>query len=582
MVTITGGELVVRTLLAAKVRHVFGLHGAHLETIFQSLARHGVPIIDTRHEVAAGHAAEGYARATRGLGVAMVTAGPGFTNVVTSLANAYLDRTPVLYLSGSAALRDAESNTLQAGIDQVAIARPITKWAHQITTPLQIPRLVAQAIRLATSAPTGPVLLDLPMDVLTAQTEEDSAPTRANVVLDSPAAPTSAAVDSAMELLLNAKRPIVMVGPGAWQADAGEELRRFVEHAGIPAFSDFQAHGLLPSSHALWGGTYHKLSELTASDARPDVVLALGVRFGLFTMGVSDRLVPGGAKLIHVEADAKEIGRLRDAHVAIVADSRETLKALNERMGLGTSAITGSVAGSRSTGGGTVARAPFRWPDFSAWQKIVRDAKAARLARHREQYARTSSRIHPYQAVTAIADALPPDTLVIGDGAESYHWFNEVVRQEHAGSYITHGFLGAVGFGLGLSLGAQVAYPKRPVLCLVGDGAIGFTIAEFDTMVRHGLPIVVVVMNNRSWAASQHFQEIVSGSENVRSTRLGEARYHDVAKAFGANGLHITKLEELGTALKGAFASGKPTCLNVEIDVSPIPPEIELLMARHN
>ncbi len=135
MVTITGGELVVRTLLAAKVRHVFGLHGAHLETIFQSLASHGVPIIDTRHEVAAGHAAEGYARASRGLGVAMVTAGPGFTNVITSLANAYLDRTPVLYLSGSAALRDAESNTLQAGIDQVAIARPVTKWAHQITTP---------------------------------------------------------------------------------------------------------------------------------------------------------------------------------------------------------------------------------------------------------------------------------------------------------------------------------------------------------------------------------------------------------------------------------------------------------------
>src|ERR1041385_7546277 len=235
MVTITGGELVVRTLLAAKVRHVFGLHGAHLETIFQSLARHGVPILDTRHEVAC-------VTFGRGLGVAMVTAGPGFTNVITSLANAYLDRTPVLYLSGSAALRDAESNTLQAGIDQVAIARPLTKWAHQITTPLQIPRLVAQAIRLATSAPTGPVLLDFPMDVLTAQVDEDAAPTRANVILDSPAAPTSAAVDRAMELLLNAKRPIVMVGPGAWQADAGDELRLFVERAGIPVFSDFQAH----------------------------------------------------------------------------------------------------------------------------------------------------------------------------------------------------------------------------------------------------------------------------------------------------------------------------------------------------
>ena len=570
--TVSGGELVVRTLLAANVRHVFGLHGAHLETIFQSLASHGVPIIDTRHEVAAGHAAEGYARATRGLGVAMVTAGPGFTNVITSLANAFLDRTPVLYLSGSAALRDAESNTLQAGIDQVAIARPLTKWAHQITTPLQIPRLVAQAIRIATSAPTGPVLLDLPMDVLTAQVDDTTALTRANVVLDSPAAPTSAAVDSAMALLLNAKRPIVMIGPGAWQADAAEELRRFVERAGIPVFSDFQAHGLLPSSHALWGGTYHKLSELTASDARPDVVLALGVRFGLFTMGVSDRLVPTGAKLIHVEVDAKEIGRLRDAHVPIVADSREMLKALNARMGIDVGAKAGAAE----------ARALIRWPDFSAWQKTIRDAKAARLARHREQYARTTSPIHPYQAVTAIADALPPDTIVIGDGAESYHWFNEVVRQERAGSYITHGFLGAVGFGLGLSLGAQVAHPKRPVLCLVGDGAVGFTIAEFDTMVRHRLPIVVLVMNNRSWAASQHFQEIVSGSDKVLGTRLGEARYHEVAKAFGANGIHITKLDELATAIKGAFASGKPTCINVEIDVSPIPPEIELLMARHN
>jgi acetolactate synthase-1/2/3 large subunit len=306
-------------------------------------------------------------------------------------------------------------------------------------------------------------------------------------------------------------------------------------------------------------------------------------------MGVSDRLVPSGAKLIHVEADAKEIGRLRDAHVPIVADSREMLKALNERMGINARGGGGGGGVGGDRGGGALSatdpapsRSAIRWPDFSTWQRTVRDAKAARLARHREQYPRTSTPIHPYQAVTAIADALPPDTIVIGDGAESYHWFNEVVRQERPGSYITHGFLGAVGFGLGLSLGAQVAHPKRPVLCLVGDGAIGFTIAEFDTMVRHGLPIVVVVMNNRSWAASQHFQEIVSGAGKVLGTRLGEARYHDVARAFGANGLHITQLDDLCTAVKGAFASGKPTCINVEIDVAPIPPEIELLMARHN
>jgi acetolactate synthase-1/2/3 large subunit len=304
-------------------------------------------------------------------------------------------------------------------------------------------------------------------------------------------------------------------------------------------------------------------------------VLALGVRFGLFTMGISERLVPSSARLIHVESDAKEIGRLRDAHVAIVADSREVLRAMNARLRARDGADNAGASGASST-------AISDWPDLSSWQKVVRDAKASRLARHREQYSAPSARIHPYQAVTAIADNLPKNSIVIGDGAESYHWLNEVIRQENAGSYITHGFLGAVGFGLGLSLGAQVAFPDRPVLCLVGDGAVGFTIAEFDTMVRHNLPIVVVVMNNRSWAASQHFQEIVSGRENVLGTRLGDAKYHDVARAFGADGVHITQLADLGPAIKAAFASRKPTCLNVEIDVSSIPPEVELLMARHN
>ncbi|MGH8326697.1 MAG: thiamine pyrophosphate-binding protein, partial [Steroidobacteraceae bacterium] len=157
MAQVTGGELLVRTLAAAQVEAAFGLHGAHLETIFQACAAHGIPIVDTRHEAAAGHAAEGYARASGKLGVALVTAGPGFTNCITSLANAYLDRTPVLYLAGSAGLGDAETNTLQAGIDQAGVARPLTKWTHTITVPAQIPRLVAHAIRTATSPPTGPV-----------------------------------------------------------------------------------------------------------------------------------------------------------------------------------------------------------------------------------------------------------------------------------------------------------------------------------------------------------------------------------------------------------------------------------------
>src|SRR3990172_1043866 len=214
MAKITGGEMVVRMLARAGVSNIFAIHGAHLETIFQSCLDHNIHLIDTRHEAAAGHAAEGYARTTRGLGVALVTAGPGFTNAITSIANACLDRTQVLYLAGSAALQEAETNTLQSGIDQVAIARPITKWAHQVGTAEQLPRLVAQAIRIATSPPTGPVLLDLPMNVLTTMLDEKSVRFPETIVLDAPAAPAARLITQTIELLRNAARPVLMIGKG--------------------------------------------------------------------------------------------------------------------------------------------------------------------------------------------------------------------------------------------------------------------------------------------------------------------------------------------------------------------------------
>jgi thiamine pyrophosphate-dependent acetolactate synthase large subunit-like protein len=559
MAMVTGGELLVRTLHQAGVRHVFGIHGAHLETVFQACRSHDIPIVDTRHEVAAGHAAEGYARSLRQLGVAMGTAGPGFTNLLTSIANAYLDHSPVLYLSGSAALSQAETNTLQAGIDQLAIAKPITKWAHQITVTRDIPRLTAQALRIATTAPMGPVLLDLPMDVLSAQLDESSAPIPKMTGVDFAPPPPSEAVVNTIALLRQAERPIILVGGGAWYSKAEDELRRFVDATGIPVYSDFQAHGLLPSNHPLYGGTFHKLADQNAPGHRPDVVLALGVRFGLFTLGASDLLVPAAAKLIHVDTDAREIGRLRDVAIGIMADSREVLRELNNQ-------VSGQ-----------------SWPDWSGWLRAIQQSKTARRQRlyAAAQERRSGSEgVHPYHAVAAIADAIDEDTIVIGDGAEAYHWFNEVVRQNRPGSYLTHGFLGAVGHGLGLSLGAQVAQPGRRVLCLAGDGAVGFTIAEFDTMVRLRLPIVVVVMNNRSWAASQHFQEMVSGKDKLVGTQLANTRYDEVAAAFGCHAQRVTEAAAVGPAIKAAFESGKPACINVIVDVDPPPPELELLAKR--
>ena len=557
MALVSGGELLVRTLMKAGVKTVFGLHGAHLESIFQSCLDHHIPVVDTRHEVGAGHAAEGYARAGRRLGVAMVTAGPGFTNVVTSIANAFLDRTPVLYLAGSAGTRDAETNTLQAGIDQAAIARPITKWSHRVAAVEDIPRLVAHAVRLATSGPTGPVLLDLPSDVLNARIEEDSVRIPETILLAAAPAPAPKALEAALDILAKAERPVIMAGVGAFQSGITSELLAFVDATGIPVFSDFAGHGLIPSSHEAYGGTFHKMDDLKAEGQRPDAVLALGVRFGLFTLGGGGRLAPLEAKLIHVEIDPKEIGRLRDVDLPIVADPKAFLDAAN------------ASAGSRA------------WKDLKPWREVIRSARRKRFETMREGLDRTDPPIHPIQAVKAIVDHMPKGAIMVGDGAEAYHWMNEVIAQDEPASYITHGFLGTVGMGLGLSLGVQTARPDKPVLLLVGDGAVGFTIIEFDTMARHKLPIVAVVMNNRSWAASQHFQEMVSGPNRVMGTQLGEARYHDVARALGCEGVHVTELKDLGPAIEKAFESRRPTCINVEIDLKPVPPELGMLMARH-
>lgn len=550
MALVTGGELVVRTLARAGVARVFGLHGAHLETMFQSCLDHGIRLIDTRHEAAAGHAAEGHARATRTLGVALATAGPGFTNIITSIANAFIDRTPVLYLAGDAPLGGAETNTLQGGIDQVAMVRPITKWAHRVTSAEQLPRLVAEAIRIATAAPSGPVLLCLPVDVLTASVDDAAVWQPSCLAIDSPALPAPGLVKAAIELLAGACRPVLLAGSGLWQAHGEHELRAFVEAAGIPVFSDYAAHGLLPSDHPLYGGTYHKLVEHSAAEQRPDVVLALGVRFGLFTLGRSETLLPHTARIIHVDTDPRELGLVRDAAVPVLADSREFLVALRH------------------------ASADRAWPDWKPWQRTIATAGTARRARLEQEAGSPGATIHPYRAVSAIVDTITEDTIVVADGAECYHWLNEVIRQRQPGGYLAHGLLGTMGFGMGLALGARAARPERPVLAVIGDGAIGFSIAEFDTMARHGLPVVVVILDNRSWGACRHLQEMTAGPERLVGTRLDNAHYEQVAAGFNCHVEVVTDLAALGPAIGKAFASGRPACINVMIDPAPFPPEL--------
>jgi acetolactate synthase-1/2/3 large subunit len=550
MARVDGGELLVRVLERAGIDTIFTLHGGHLDAIYQAARARKLRLVDTRHEQAAGHAADGWARTTGRPGVALVTAGPGFTDCVTAIANAYLDCIPTLFIAGAAPLREAETLPLQGGIDQVAMVTPITKWAHRVTHTERIPDLASQALRIATSGRPGPVFLELPIDVLFARVDEERAPLPARIWPDSAPAPAPAVVERALDLLAAAERPAILAGGGAWFSGAERALVAFAERIGAPVFSNAKAHGMVPADHPLCGRGFATLAAAArAGLGETDCVLVLGARFGLFTGGRGGRLIPAGAKVIQVDVAAEELGRNRDIDLAIAADCREALCAFD------------AAAARRS------------WRHNRAWSEAVQKVRHADRLLFSAALTSEKAPIHPYRLTTEIARVLPRDAILVADGGETASWMDMVADVRGGGSWMSHGYLGCLGTGMPFAIAAQVAHPERRVLCIVGDGSVGLNFAEFDTMVRHRLPIVVVVNNDQIWGMSAHGQDLIYGEGRRVVTELGATTRYDLAAAgFGCHAEHVVDPAEIRPALERAFASGKPACVNVMTDPSVISP----------
>ncbi len=549
MTKIDGGELFVRTVKRYGIDHMFTLHGGHLDAIFQSCLDHGIRLVDVRHEAAAGHAAEACSRLTSKVGIALATAGPGFTNVITAITNAYLDCIPTLFIAGAPPLRDAEINPLQGGFNQVAMVTPVTKWAHQITQTHQIPDLVDQAIKIARSGRPGPVFLEIPIDVLFGQINEDALKLAPDTHLPPPPCPRQQDVTQALALLAGAKRPIMMTGGGALLSRCSDELLSFSELTGIPVFSNNKAHGLFPGDHPLAGRAFGNLGALAPGDEnRPDVALVLGARFGMFTGGITDRLLPFATKFIHVDLDAREIGRLRETAVPVIADCRQMLLALID------------------------AARNIEWPDHSAWQSQIHKARDAHKTDFKDAPTDDSAPIHPYRAAEIIADFVTEDTILTTDGGEAKSWIEMVTSFPRGSRYLSLGYLGCLGVGMPFAIGAKVARPDARVISVIGDGAAGLNIQEFDTMVRHELPILTIIFNNHSWGMSAHAQDIIYGANRRVVSDLASTRYNDVAAGFGCYAEQVTRLSELKPAITRALTQPLPACINVKTDYAAVSP----------
>ena len=555
---INGGTALARSLAALGISRAFVLHGGHLDAFLVACKDSGIGLTDTRHEATAGYAAAAFARATGGIGVCAVTSGPGFTNALTAMADAYLDAAPTLFISSSPPLREAETNVLQGGIDQVVMAESVTKWSHRVTHVERIPDLVDKAVRIARAGRPGPVYLEFPIDVMFGPLDDTDITLPSAPPLTTRPAPSPEAVERILAVLAAAERPAIIVGGGAlFSPDCPSQLATFAERTGIPVCYGAKGNGVLPTGHPNNLGPVGTLAAAAAAGAHqaPDVVVQLGARGGIFLGGRGGAIVPHEAKLIQIDVDGAEIGRLRTPEVAVVADTGEVVAALNRALDV----------------------RPLTAPE--TWIETLRDVRQTVLSRFADVPEMTENGfIHPHAAAKAVLAALDPDTAIMFDGGETPSWIVPLVGSPGPGLFGGNGYLGTLGVGPGYAIGVATARPGRPVAVITGDGAAGFHLSEFDTMARHDLPIVTVIFNNASWGISRHGQELMFGAKNTAVVDLARSAYHVVAQGLGCMGVEVTRVEDIAPAIREAQVSGVPTCINIMTDPEVMHPNVERMV----
>jgi acetolactate synthase-1/2/3 large subunit len=532
---LAGGRLVARMLRKEGVGTVFTLSGLHVAPIYAGCVDEGVRLVDTRHEQAAAHAADAWARLTRGVGVAIVTAGPGVTDAVTGVANAWAAQSPLVLLGGAAPTFNQGRGSLQE-MPQVPLFQPITKWADRIPSPDLIPSFLAKAFRVARAGRPGPVFLEIPWDILSNGADEALAEAQSLYRTDARSPADPAKLEVALALLGRAERPVLIAGSSIFRDDAVAALGAFASRAGIPTFLNGMGRGCLPREHP----AFFELSRKDAL-AQADVVLVVGTPLD-FRLGYgTEPTFAAGAKVIQVDIDATEIGRNRPIDVGIVADSRSVLDAL---------------------AAGWAGTVPPEWP------RHLREKENGRRARQREHEESDQRPIHHFRLARALDTVAgrAGDVTWVADGGNVVAVAAKVIRVPGPGRWLDPGPLGTLGVGAPFAIAAKLLAPERPVCVIQGDGSFGLNGMDFETAVRFKLPMVVVVGNDAAWGQIRVPQRGMYGDDHAVATALAPTRYDRVVEALGGKGEHVDDPADLVPALERAFASGTVYCVDVAID----------------
>ena len=538
----SGAELFVEAAARLGVATFFTLVGDHLNEVLAVAARRGIRILDMRHESGVTHAADAWARIHRKPALSLVTGGPGHTNSLTGVATANLAGSPLIAVSGSRPSTLAGRQAFQ-DIDQVAMARPVVKWAAEVPDAAHIPSYLQRAYAEADSGRKGAVHLTIPVDLLAAPVAP-VAPVVAPGPEGTPLPPVSFPapdIHRAIALLRAAQRPILIAGSGVWWARAEEALRRFIEIAQIPLYTITMGRGTVSDDHPLVMGYADPALNHAVHTAfrEADLFLIVGKRIDYRLALGGSRLFPPDARFIQIDIHPQELGLNRRLDAAICADARLALEALAEAAG------------------------PQPWPR-RPWLERLRALRRDWEATLAQAASDDASPMHPAALCRELSQALPRDVLYSWDGGDFVHWGRALLPAREPGGWLRLGPLGAIGSSLPNALALQLAHPRRPVAVITGDGALGFYIAEMDTAVRHKLPIVVIVGNDAGWGLERELQSFAYGGVTV-ACELQSTPYDVIMKGFGGGGETIERLEQVRPAVQRAFASGVPYCLNVKI-----------------
>jgi acetolactate synthase-1/2/3 large subunit len=533
---IHGGWLVAKTLKREGVEVVFTLSGGHIAGIYDGCVREGIRVVDTRHEQAAVHAAEGWAKSTRKPGVALLTAGPGVTDGVTGVANAYLAGSPILVIGGAAPLSLWDRGALQE-MNQIDLLRPITKWARTVHETSRLAEYTAAAFRQMLSGKPGPTFLEMPMDVLNNFADTDTLfdpGEPANYRFNGRTAPDPDLVTKTAALLDAAERPVIMAGTAVWWCDAAEPLRRLAERIQAPVFLNGAGRGCLSPEHPLFFSSSRRKALEGA-----DTILAIGTRMDFRLNHGQPPLIPAGANVIWFDLAGEDIGVNRGAAVGLVGD-----------VGLSMSQVTAATEQKSSD---------------SEWLAYIRGQEDSAMERDQKLMSSDAVPIHPMRFCREIRDFIDEDTTVVGDGGDIVSYAGRVINVYKPGYWLDPGPMGCLGTGTGFAMAAQIARPGQKVLIVHGDGAFGLNGMEFESMVRQRLPVVSIIGNDGAWGQIKHPQRAIVGHTTAAELTPG-TRYDKMVEALGGYGELVERPEDIRPALERAFASGLPACVNVLID----------------